>query len=152
MKNIFLYLISIIQSGKKCRHTHALLNSNEGYCPDCGAYLKKYYYVLRCKCCAHKREATRAAFGEVKEIIPISKFCPICGGEEFYIEKYEKLNFVDINYAIEVKEVFDISSIPVDFETSTTTVWVETLEEEPTNREIKALPGIKLQIPAQNAV
>lgn len=150
MKNFILYLISMINNGKKCRHTRALLNSNEGYCPDCGAYLKKYYYVLRCRCCAHKREATRAAFGGAQEIIPISKFCPTCGGEEFYIEKCEKLNFVDINYAIEVKEEFDVLSAPLDFETSTTTVWVEAPEEE-VQREIKALPHMLRQIPLHTA-
>ena len=74
MKNIFLYFLSILNNGNKCRHTNALLNSNEGYCPDCGVYLKKYYYVLRCKCCAHKREATRAAFCNVKEIIPVARY------------------------------------------------------------------------------
>ena len=72
-----------------------------------------------------QREATRAAFCNVKEIIPVSKYCPVCGGEEFYIGKYEKLNFVDINYAIEVKEEFDILNAPADFNTSSTTVWVE---------------------------
>ncbi len=151
MKNIFLYFLSILNNGNKCRHTNALLNSNEGYCPDCGVYLKKYYYVLRCKCCAHKREATRAAFCNVKEIIPVSKYCPVCGGEEFYIEKYEKLNFVDINYAIEVKEEFDILNAPADFNTSSTTVWVEIpydepAQEEAAKEEIKALPRLPLQI------
>ena len=143
-------MISFLNGRKKCRHTHALLNSNEGYCPDCGVYLKKYYYVLRCKCCAHKREASRAAFGGVKEIVPISRFCPVCGGEEFYIEKYEKLNFVDINYAIEVKEEFDILNNPAGFETSKTTVWVEMPDSESQNEaaqeEIKALPRMPLQI------
>ena len=141
MKNLILYLISILNNRGKCRHTHALLNSNEGYCPDCGVYLKKYYYVLRCKCCAHKRQSARAAFHNTDEIIPISKFCPVCGGEEYYIEKYEKLNLTDINYAIEVKEEFDVSSC-TDFETSTTTVWVEMPEENSEIREeVKFLPG-----------
>lgn len=153
MKNLILYLISIINNKTKCRHSHALLHSNEGYCPDCGAYLKKYYYVLRCKCCAHKREATRAAFGEVNEIVPISKYCPICGGEEFYIEKYEKLNFVDINYAIEVKEVFDILNAQNNFETSSTTVWVEVPNDDTENgNEIKALPHLTPQIPLKTAI
>lgn len=126
MKNLFLYLISIVNNAKKCPHTHALINSDEGYCPDCGVYLKKYYYVLRCKCCSHKREATRAVLGKYDEIVPVSKFCPVCGGEEFYIERYEKLNLVDINYAIEVKEVYNINNCTV----SSTKVWVETPNEQ----------------------
>ncbi len=121
MKNVFLYLISIIKNAKNCRHTRALMNTNEGYCPDCGQYLKKYYYVLRCSCCSHKREASRAVFGSHDEILPLSNFCPVCGGSEFYIEKYEKLNLVDINYAIEVKEIYDITKCNM----SKTSIWVE---------------------------
>ena len=128
MKNLILYLISIINNGAKCKHSRALLNSNEGYCPDCGVYLKKYYYVLRCKCCAHKREAARTVFGKHNEIIPVSKFCPVCGGEEFCIEKYEKLNLVDINYAIEVKEIFNIND-HLASSMSCTKVWVETPDD-----------------------
>ncbi len=129
MKNLFLYLISIINSAKKCSHTRALLNSDEGYCPDCGVYLKKYYYVLRCKCCSHKREAARAVFGKCDEIVPVSKFCPVCGGEEFYIERYEKLNITDICYAIEVKEIYNNECI-----ISSTKVWVETEDDSTTAR------------------
>ncbi len=124
MKNLILYLFSIINNSTKCSHQKALINSNEGYCPDCGIYLKKYYYVLRCGCCSHKREASRAVFGKHNEITPISKFCPICGGKDFYIEKYEKLNLVDINYAIEVKEIFS----PAKYSMSSTKVWVETID------------------------
>lgn len=150
MKNLLFYIISFLNNRKKCHHTHALLNSNEGYCPDCGIYLKKYYYVLRCRCCTHKRESARAALGTVKEIIPISRFCPVCGGEEFYIEKYEKLNLVDINYAIEVKEEFDILNTPDNFETPSTTVWVEIPYQKTQNdaakEETKVLPRLPLQI------
>lgn len=123
MKNLILYFISVIKGAKKCAHKRALLYSNEGYCPDCGQYLKKYYYVLRCSTCSHKREATRAVFGKCDEIIPVSRFCPVCGKEEFYIEKYEKLNIADISYAIEVKEPYEDSIIP------STKVWVEEADE-----------------------
>lgn len=129
MKNFIFYLFSIISNGSKCRHSNALLNSNEGYCPDCGKYLKKYYYVLRCGCCNHKREAARAVFGKNGEIIPVSKFCPVCGGKEFYVEKYETLNLVDINYAIEVKEEFSFEDAYFE-NSSETKVWVENVEEE----------------------
>lgn len=129
MKNLIFYLISIVNNAKKCRHTRALLNSNEGYCPDCGVYLKKYYYVLRCSCCSHKREASRAVLGKYDKITPVSKFCPICGGEEFYIEKYEKLNITDVNYAIEVKEILP-QTAQANYTVSSTKVWVETPEAD----------------------
>lgn len=129
MKNFILYFFSIISNSSKCRHYNALLNSNEGYCPDCGKYLKKYYYVLRCECCNHKREAARAVFKGKSEIVPLSKYCPVCGGEKFYVEKYETLNLVDINYAIEVKE--ELSFEDAYFENnSRTEVWVEHVKEE----------------------
>ena len=115
---------------KKCRHTKSLLNTNEGYCPDCGEYLKKYYYVLRCSCCLHKRESARTVIGAHNDIIPVSNFCPVCGEKEFYIEKYEKLNLVDINYAIEVKETFDITKCNI----SKTSVWVEIPDNTEDNR------------------
>lgn len=129
MKNFIFYLLSFISNTSKCRHSKALLNSNEGYCPDCGVYLKKYYYVLRCSCCNHKREGARAVFGKNGEIVPSTKYCPVCGGEEFYIEKYEKLNITDINYAIEAKEEFSFENSCYTG-ASTTTVWVEEAEED----------------------
>ncbi len=129
MKNLIIYLFSIMLKRSKCSHSNALLYANEGYCPDCGIYLKKYYYVLRCNCCNHKREANRTAFGRGAEIIPVSKYCPVCGGAEYYIEKYEKLNLVDINYAIEVKEEYDILNSAYCGESSTK-VWVEPADDE----------------------
>ena len=86
-----------------CKHKNALLNANEGYCPDCGKYLKKNYYVVRCAHCDIKRVAKK----KFNEIMPAEKFCTSCGSQDFIIEKYEKLNFVDVNYAIEVKEVIE---------------------------------------------
>lgn len=87
----------------KCQHKNAILNSNEGYCPDCGKYLKKSYYVIRCSCCDIKRVGKK----QFDKIIPSERFCTNCGNEEYIIEKYDKLNLVDINYAIEVKEVIE---------------------------------------------
>lgn len=86
--------------------------------------------------CSHKREAARAVFGKYNEIIPDSKFCPVCGKEEYYIEKYEKLNIVDISYAIEVKEPYENSVCPK------TEVWVEEMEED------NEITGLHPQIPA----
>lgn len=131
MRNLVLYFISVLKGAKKCAHKRALLNSNEGYCPDCGHYLKKYYYVLRCSACSHKREATRAVFGKCNEIVPESRYCPVCGGMEYYVEKYEKLNIVDISYAIEVKEPCERCIEP------TTRVWVEEVTFE--DNDIKDL-------------
>ncbi|MCD8025292.1 MAG: hypothetical protein LUE64_07140 [Candidatus Gastranaerophilales bacterium] len=84
----------------KCSHKNALLHGNEGYCPDCGEYIRKSYYIVRCNCCGIKREAKR----RFDEIMPKEKFCTNCGNADYTVEKHEKLSFTDINYALEVKE------------------------------------------------
>ncbi|MBR1976898.1 hypothetical protein IKA15_01310 [bacterium] len=97
------FLINLFSVKNKCSHKNALLNSEEGYCPDCGKYLKKYYYIIRCKHCDIKRR------GEVlyQGIYPVDSFCENCGGDDFYVEKLEKINFFDIKYAIISKEVVE---------------------------------------------
>ena len=98
MKNI---LISFIKNRNKCTHKNALLFSNEGYCPDCGQYLIKKYYLVRCMCCDIKREA-KLYWGE---IAPAKKYCSNCGSEEYYIEQIDSVNFIDAQYAIYIKEI-----------------------------------------------
>ncbi len=93
----------------KCHHKNAILHSNEGFCPDCGKYLKKTYYIIRCAHCDIKRGAKK----QFENIVPTEKFCTNCGHNEYIIEKYDKLNIVDINYAIEVKEVIE-ENIPIN--------------------------------------
>lgn len=111
-----LRLKDIIKELFKCKHSNALLYSNEGYCPNCGKYLKKSYYIIRCSHCEIKRSAKK----EFGKILPEEKFCINCGESDYYIEKYDKLNFVDINYAIEVKEETDFEQKSFDFE-----IWVD---------------------------
>lgn len=100
---MFDFLFNLFSVKNKCSHRNALLNSEEGYCPDCGKYLKKYYYIIRCKHCDIKRK------GEVlyQGIYPVDSFCENCGGDDFYVEKLEKINFFDIKYAIISKEVVE---------------------------------------------
>lgn len=98
MKNI---LIKFIQTRCKCSHRNALLNSNSGYCPDCGQYLVKNYYLVRCSRCDIKREA-KLYWGE---IVPKDKYCANCGSEEYYIEQLDKVSFIDAKYAIYLKEI-----------------------------------------------
>lgn len=114
-------LKEILKNLFKCKHYGALLYSNEGYCPACGKYLKKNYYIIRCSHCEIKRSAKK----EFGKIVPCEKFCTNCGEQEYYIEKYDKLNFVDINYAIEAKEEVDIQCRGRDFE-----IWVENKDNE----------------------
>ena len=98
MKNI---LISLIKKQTKCSHKNALLYTDSGYCPDCGQYLIKNYYLIRCSRCEIKREA-KHYWGEVA---PVEKYCSNCGCDEFYIEKLDSVNFIDAKYAIYLKEI-----------------------------------------------
>ena len=98
MKNI---LISFFKKQNKCNHKNALIHANEGYCPDCGQYLVKNYYLIRCSRCEIKRNAKLYW----DEIIPTSKYCSNCGCEEYYIEKIDNINFVDAQYALYIKEI-----------------------------------------------
>lgn len=100
MENI---LIKFFKNKIKCTHKNALLYTNEGYCPDCGEYLVKNYYIVRCSRCDIKRQA-KLSFGE---IVPLNKYCCNCGSKEYYIEKLDKVNFIDANYAIYLKEIAD---------------------------------------------
>ena len=117
----------------KCSHKNALINSNEGFCPDCGQYLRKTYYVVRCNDCGIKRFAKK----KFNEITPSEKFCTCCGSENFIVEKYQKLNFVDINYAIEVKEEIENKGAINELE-----IWIdENKKQDKKNPEPKPLIG-----------
>lgn len=94
-------IINLFQKKFECRHLNALINANEGYCPDCGVFLKKYFYIIRCSHCEIKREGLK----RIEKFIPETKFCQNCGGYEFYVEKHEKISFIDIRYAIHSKEI-----------------------------------------------
>ena len=98
MKNI---LITFFQKKNNCNHKNALLYSDCGYCPDCGQYLVKNYYLVRCSRCDIKREA-KIYWGEV---VPKDKYCSNCGSKEYYVEKIDIVNFVDANYAVYLKEI-----------------------------------------------
>lgn len=123
----------------KCRHKTAILTSDEGYCPECGKYLKKVYYIVRCDCCGIKRTAKR----KFNEISPVGKYCTNCGESSYKIEKCDKLNIVDVNYAIEVKEEVENNSAVNELE-----IWIEDGNCGQNNNYI--LPAQPLLLPKMN--
>ena len=125
---MFDILIKLLKKHNKCTHKNALLHSEQGYCPDCGQYLVKSYYLLRCSCCGVKREA-KVVFGE---ILPKDNFCTNCGCEDYYIEKIDKITFIDANYAIYLKEPVFNENKNLNYSTF---VWSENANK------IKFLPG-----------
>ena len=86
---------------KECKHEKFSADKDIGYCPDCGELIENRWYLLRCACCGVKHKAV------VKngKIVPVEKFCPNCGSREFTAERIDKINFIDINYAVLVKTV-----------------------------------------------
>ena len=85
----------------ECRHEKFSADREVGYCPDCGELIENQWYIMRCSCCGVKHRAI------VKhgKIVPLEKFCENCGGREFVAERIDKINFIDINYAVLVKAV-----------------------------------------------
>ncbi len=123
MKNI---LLQFFKSQKNCSHKNALINCDIGYCPDCGEYLEKNYYIIRCARCDKKRQAKYL----LDNIVPIEKYCAHCGESSYIVEKIDKINFVDVNFAICLKEPILMDLDP------TSTIWVE---EDKRNAQIKKI-------------
>lgn len=116
---------------KKCTHSKVLPSQDSGYCPDCGKYVENKWYMTRCSCCNVKRKTII----KFDKITPETKFCPNCGSECFYIEEVKSINFIDINFAVLVKEINEKLSI------NRTQTWLERENTEP----IKLL-GLNLRL------
>ncbi len=109
-------LLSVLFGFKKCTHDKMGLYSGGGYCPDCGEYVENQWYLVRCSCCGIKRVAITRGI----TVLPKDTFCTNCGEQEYYIEKLDHVNFIDINYATVVQ------TIKYDLKQSFTQSWVET--------------------------
>ena len=86
---------------KKCQHNKVPLDTDIGYCPDCGELIENHWYITRCGCCGVKERATIRN----GEVVPEAEFCPNCGGKAYKIEEIEKIDCININYAIVVSEI-----------------------------------------------
>lgn len=85
---------------RECTHDRVSPDKTAQYCPDCGKYIENKWYLTRCACCNRKLITTV----KFKNIVPKEKFCPNCGNTHYYIEEVHNINFIDINYAVLVKE------------------------------------------------
>ena len=86
---------------KKCQHNKVPLDTDIGHCPDCGELIENHWYITRCGCCGVKERATIRN----GEVVPEAEFCPNCGGKAYKIEEIEKIDCININYAIVVREI-----------------------------------------------
>ena len=91
-----MFFTNLFGLKKVCRHESITPDMESGYCPDCGKYIKNEWYVARCGCCGVKLK-TVSIKGEIR---PQHQFCSNCGSKEFITEKLNKINFIDINFAV----------------------------------------------------
>ena len=110
-------ILKILLGLKKCNHSKVRADVESGYCPDCGEYVENRWYLVRCKHCKIKRKAHIVA----GNVAPDTRFCPNCGGILYEVEKLDKINFIDINFAVLKKEVVHTAHSMPDL----TIVWVE---------------------------
>lgn len=93
--------MEFFKKNKTCTHSKVRADVDFAYCPDCGELIENQWYLVRCACCGVKLR------GMVKngEIVPENHFCHNCGTREFIVERIDKINFIDISYAVLVKAV-----------------------------------------------
>lgn len=91
------------KQNNKCNHSKVKPDVDFAYCPDCGELIENQWYLVRCACCGIKLR------GMVKngEIVPEEHFCLNCGTKDYTVERIDKINFIDINYAVLVKSIVE---------------------------------------------
>lgn len=91
-----MFFTKIFQIRKQCLHANIRPDVEAAYCPDCGKLIRNEWYITRCACCGVKLK-TIIKNGVVS---PEYQYCTNCGSKEYDIEKLEKINFIDINFAV----------------------------------------------------
>lgn len=111
-------IMELFNFNRICNHPHVSPEADFAYCPDCGELIENQWYLVRCACCGIKLR------GMLKngEIVPERHFCHNCGTKDYVVERIDKINFVDISYAVLIKSVvqnedIDITQSWVDFKT-----------------------------------
>ena len=94
---------NILNLKKKCPHDNVPIDQDYYYCPDCGELIENQWYLVRCASCGLKEPATIRN----GEIVPLNQFCHNCGGKSYIVERIEKIDCININYAVLVKAVVD---------------------------------------------
>ena len=96
-----MIIMEFFKKIRQCKHENFPPDKEIGYCPDCGELIENQWFIVRCACCGVKHKAV------IKngKIVPVEKFCHNCGGKGFIVERVNKINFIDINYAVLVKTI-----------------------------------------------
>lgn len=108
-------ILEFFKLNKTCSHNKVKPEIDFAYCPDCGELVENQWYLLRCSCCGVKLR------GIIKngKIIPEEHFCHNCGCKDYNIERIDKINFIDISYAVLIKSLVQKNSFKY------TQSWVE---------------------------
>ena len=99
----------------QCLHKHIKPELDSGYCPDCGEYIQNHWFITRCSCCGVKQKTIIVKGKIVADV----KYCKNCGSNSFVAEQLNKINLVDINYAVVIKQIIK------DRKSTWTQTWVE---------------------------
>lgn len=86
---------------QKCKHSQVPLDVDIYYCPDCGELIENQWYIVRCACCGVKQ----LAIVKNDNVIPAENFCHNCGGRDYVVERIDKINCININYAVLLRVV-----------------------------------------------
>ena len=99
--NIGMRWSRLLGFNKKCRHDSVPIDADYYYCPDCGELVENQWYLVRCASCGLKEVAT------IKngEVLPAEHFCHNCGSKGYIVERIEKIDCININYAVLIKQV-----------------------------------------------
>ncbi len=117
-----MFLTNLFRLTKTCTHEGITPNMECGYCPDCGKFIENEWYITRCPCCGVKLKA----MNRNGKIVPQYHYCTNCGSHEYSVEKIEKIDFININFAVLVKKVIDDKNF-----CSTTQCWQEKTDVKP---------------------
>ena len=107
---------------KKCNHEHVSPEKECAYCPDCGKLIRNDWYITRCSCCGVKLKS----MSKNGQVVPQAHYCSNCGSEDFTVEKIDKINFIDINFAVLIKKVEENRQT-----FHTTRLWQERTDAQP---------------------
>ena len=118
-----MFLTNLLKFNRACSHDKITPNLERGYCPDCGKLIENEWYITRCACCGVKLKT----ISKNGVALPQYHYCVNCGASEYVIEKLEKINFIDINFAVLIKK--EIEAKKTNF--SSTQCWQEKTSEQP---------------------
>lgn len=94
-------MFDFLLKNEECAHYKITPDIEAGYCPDCGEYVENQWFLCRCGCCGIKQKSIIIK----GKISADSRFCRNCGSSSFIVERINKINFIDINYAVVIKTV-----------------------------------------------